>query len=122
MTPTSGLQVYVLDARNHGKSPHVPQMTFDLMSRDLVEFFREQGIKKSTLVGHSMGGKTSMVTALNHPDIVEKLVVVDVSPHESPGTGESENVVGVLKQLDLHSLRNRREADERLSDKIPVRV
>ena len=91
------------------------------MSRDLVEFFQEQGIKKSTLVGHSMGGKTSMVTALNHPDIVEKLIVVDVSPRESPGTGESENVIGVLKQLDLHSLRNRREADERLSDEIPVR-
>ena len=114
--------MYVLDARNHGESPHVPHMTLELMSGDLVEFLREQGITKSTLIGHSMGGKTAMVTALNHPDIVEKLIVVDVSPLKSPGRGEVENLIGVLKQLDLHSLRNRREADRLLSDAIPVRV
>ena len=68
-----------------------------------------------------MGGKTAMVTALCQPDVVDKLVVVDVSPHESPGTGETEDLIGALKQLDLHSLRDRREADLILSDRIPVR-
>jgi len=96
-------------------------MTYELMSRDMTEFLREQGREKSILIGHSMGGKTAMVTALTQPDVVEKLVVVDVSPSESPGTGESEDLIGVLKQLDLHSLRNRREADVKLSDHIPVR-
>lgn len=120
-SPWFPLQVYALDARNHGYSPHVPHMTYELMSRDMTEFLREQGREKSILIGHSMGGKTAMVTALTQPDIVEKLVVVDVSPYESPGTGESEDLIGVLKQLDLYSLRNRREADVKLSDHIPVR-
>lgn len=96
-------------------------MTYELMSRDMTEFLREQGREKSILIGHSMGGKTAMVTALTQPNVVEKLVVVDVSPYESPGTGESEDLIGVLKQLDLHSLRDRREADVKLSYHIPVR-
>ena len=62
------------------------------MSADLVNIMELEiqkvnnaGIKSSELrsvilVGHSMGGRTCMYTALSRPDLVEALVVVDVSP------------------------------------------
>ena len=112
--------MYVLDARNHGHSPHAPQMTYDLMSRDTVSFFRREGLERSVLIGHSMGGKTVMNVALERPEMVEKLVVVDVSPGTSAGKGDTEDLVQVLQQLDISVLRSRREADLRLREQIPV--
>lgn len=70
--------------------------------------------------GHSMGGKTAMVTALNHPEVIEKLVVVDVSPQRAPGKRESTDLIGAMKNLDIMSLRNRREADLILKKDIKV--
>ena len=57
-------QVYILDSRNHGESPHVPEMTYDLMARDTVEFLKEREIERTVLVGHSMGGALAMFTTL----------------------------------------------------------
>ena len=95
-------------------------MTYDLMSRDTVSFLQREGLERSVLIGHSMGGKTAMSVALRHPEMVEKLVVVDVSPRTSVGKGEVEDLVRVLRQLDVSVLRSRSEADFRLREQIPV--
>src|SRR5690349_21985292 len=42
------------------------------------------------LVGHSMGGKVAMVLALRHPELVERLCVVDVAPVDYGGSSEFE--------------------------------
>jgi pimeloyl-ACP methyl ester carboxylesterase len=67
-----------------------------------------------------MGGKTAMAAALNYPEVIEGLVVVDVSPHKAPGKGESTNLIRAMKNLDLSSLTNRREADAALENDIKV--
>ena len=74
------VQVYILDARNHGNSPRVSEMSYESMSDDTVAFLKEHGGGSWTLIGHSMGGKTAMVTSLTHPHLVDKLVVVDIAP------------------------------------------
>ena len=58
------IKVYVLDARNHGDSPHTSEMSFTLMSRDTVEFLREREVTRTVLIGHSMGGASAMFTTL----------------------------------------------------------
>jgi esterase len=68
------------DARNHGDSPHVNGMGYDEMANDILELAKNLGFKKFSLLGHSMGGRAVMAFALSHPDQIEKLVVVDVSP------------------------------------------
>ena len=68
-----------------------------------------------------MGGKVAMATALSYPEVVERLVVVDVSPHKAPGEGESTDLIKALKNLDIGSLRNRREADAVLKRDVKVR-
>ena len=78
------LQVFTLDARNHGDSPHTNEMSLELMSSDLISFLSENAIARCVLVGHSMGGRTAMLTALRNPELIESLIVVDVSPVPSP--------------------------------------
>ena len=67
-----------------------------------------------------MGGKVAMVTALSYPDVVERLVVVDVSPHKAPGERESTDLIRAMKNLDIDSLRNRREADAVMKREVKV--
>ncbi|CAL8075074.1 unnamed protein product [Orchesella dallaii] len=50
------------------------------MAEDIQELSRHLEIEKFSLMGHSMGGRTVMAFALKYPDLIEKLVVVDVSP------------------------------------------
>ena len=76
----NGLQVFIVDQRNHGRSPHSDEFNYDLLSNDLFDFFEQHQIKKAHLLGHSMGGKVAMKFALEHADRVEKLIVVDISP------------------------------------------
>lgn len=62
-----------------------------------------------------------MATALSHPAVIEGLVVVDVSPHRAPGgDGESIKLIRAMKNLDLSSLTNRREANAVLKNDIKV--
>lgn len=76
----STLAVYIVDQRNHGKSPHTSEFNYDILSADLLEFMQQQQIEKAHLLGHSMGGKTVMKFALQYPEKVAKLIVADVAP------------------------------------------
>ena len=67
-----------------------------------------------------MGGKTAMLTALNHPEIVDKLVILDVSPRMAPGTNQTESLLQTIRNVDISSLKTRREADAILKNDIPV--
>ena len=72
--------VFALDLRNHGESPHAFPHSYDAMLEDLEAFLDEQGLEKTTLIGHSMGGKVAMKFACSHSERVERLVVVDILP------------------------------------------
>jgi pimeloyl-ACP methyl ester carboxylesterase len=74
------LAVYIVDQRNHGKSPHTSEFNYDILSADLLEFMQQHSIEKAHLLGHSMGGKTVMKFALQYPEKVAKLIVADVAP------------------------------------------
>lgn len=81
--------VWMLDARNHGKSPHHPEHSYEHMVADLRAFMDLHGMPKADLLGHSMGGKTVMAFAEAHPGMVNKLIVADIAtkaytPHHGP--------------------------------------
>lgn len=78
-----GVPVYTIDLRNHGESPHLDGMHYADMASDVVRFLGERQLQGSLLIGHSMGGKTALATALSpelSPGVLSGLVSVDMSP------------------------------------------
>lgn len=111
----------LVDLPNHGASDWTE--TFDYLEHaDLVaDHLRAFVVDEDpvNLVGHSMGGKVAMVLALRHPELVKRLVIVDISPVRRASMGEFEHLLDALLGLRLEELSSRREADERLQDPIP---
>lgn len=105
------------DLRNHGRSPHAPTHSYPEMAEDLRVFLDSHGIYATSLIGHSMGGKVAMQFALEHPDRVERLVVVDIAP----GAAESNHkgIFEALLSLNINELKTREEADAILQQRIP---
>jgi esterase len=117
LTVSKGLaethKVYLLDARNHGHSPQSDEFNYSVMADDLKEFLSDHAIQKPVLIGHSMGGKTVMKFASMHTSLLEKLVVVDISPRYYKKHHDS--ILEGLKSIDLANLKSRQEADLQLS-------
>ncbi len=108
--------VYLVDQRNHGKSPHAPEHSYQLMADDLNEFFGQQQISSAHIIGHSMGGKTAMQFALQHPEKVNKLVVVDMGIKQYPGGHDA--IFDALLSFDLCAIHSRKEAEIEMTKKI----
>ncbi len=105
------------DLRNHGRSPHADTHTYGEMSQDVLSLLDQLGIPSATLMGHSMGGKVAMQLALDHPERIDRLVVIDMAP--TAASGGHETIFHALLHLDLQHLRTREEADARLKEHIP---
>lgn len=49
--------VFLVDLRNHGRSPHADEQDYDLMAADVLELVDALQIPTPAIMGHSMGGK-----------------------------------------------------------------
>jgi pimeloyl-ACP methyl ester carboxylesterase len=106
------------DLRNHGASPWADTMTYPSMAADVVALIEgAEGGGPCALVGHSMGGKVAMIVALSRPDLVERLVVVDVAPvaYESVFRAYAEAMLAAR----LDGVTRRNEVDAQLVDVVP---
>ncbi len=75
-------EVFLLDMRNHGNSPHSEKHSYKAMSEDIFLFLKENNLSEINILGHSMGGKTAMQFAFDYPEKIKKLIVADISPKE----------------------------------------
>lgn len=73
-------RVYAPDLRGHGDSDWPGEYSFALMRADVRAFLAALGLARVTLIGHSMGGAVAFGVALEHPDLVARLVAEDVAP------------------------------------------
>lgn len=116
--------VYMVDQRNHGRSPFSDSHTFNDMRNDLEEFFEKHNIEKATLLGHSMGGKAAMWFAVDFPEKVEKLVIADIAPKDYLLLKEDsqfylhQNILLAMQEIDFTKIKSRNDVDDFMSQKI----
>ena len=103
-------EVYLIDARNHGKSPHTSTHSIAEMVDDLFDFMQHQHISKAHIIGHSMGGKVAMQFAVNYPNCVNKLVVADIAAKKYERGHD--DVFEALYAIDLTKIATRKQAEE----------
>jgi esterase len=109
--------VIAADLRNHGQSPHDAEMSYPLMAGDVDELFDACGLTCASVVGHSMGGKVAIQFALDFPQRVKKLVVVDIAPRAYPRAHDA--ILDALLSLDLAGFNSRQQIESALAAEIP---
>jgi len=111
--------VIVPDLRNHGRSPHAPDVSYQAMAGDILQLLDELRLPEAVFIGHSMGGKLAMWLALTSPDRVSQLVCIDMAPvaYQSSFGGILQGLVA----LPLDQIDSRKTADAWLAPAVPVK-
>lgn len=121
----SHFELFILDLRNHGNSPHSPMHSYEAMALDVKEFIDDHKISKPIVMGHSMGGKVAMHLGLMYPEIASKMIVVDISPlggdkgNHRQHRLDHTNIISALRGLPIHLTSSRKEIDALLSERVP---
>lgn len=109
-------QVIAVDLRNHGRSPHCDEVSYSLMAADIIALMDHLNLPSAHILGHSMGGKVAMQLALNHPERINKLIVVDIAPVLY--TPHHDDVFQGLFGVDLTTIKSRGDADKALAQHV----
>jgi esterase len=121
---SDGFTVYLPDLRNHGKSPHSSEHNYNILGNDLYELVDDLNIDKFILAGHSMGGKVAVSFALNWPERINSLIIIDISPFSTADMNnlfykQHLEILETVLSIKLSEIISRSEAETILSEKIP---
>ena len=109
-------EVFIVDQRNHGRSFHHEEMNYEVLAEDLANFIETHSLEGSAVIGHSMGGKSAMQLAFSYPELVSRLVVIDIAPKSYPAFHTS--IFNAILGMDVSKVQSRQEADDKLSVQI----
>lgn len=110
-------RVITPDLRNHGRSPHATPMTYPAMAADVLALLDALEIETANIIGHSMGGKVAMYTALDAPHRVQRLCAVDIAPLAYQGNQGP--IIQAMRAVEPEALESRQAADDTLARHIP---
>jgi pimeloyl-ACP methyl ester carboxylesterase len=112
-----GFQVHMLDLRNHGKSFHSDEFSYEIMVNDVLDYCQNHNLSNVSIIGHSMGGKVAMLFATTYPNLVEKLIVADIGPkYYAP---HHQDILAGLNTVDFSEKPDRSQVEETLYPFIP---
>ena len=112
-----GFQVHLLDLRNHGRSFHSKDFNYQVMADDVLNYCQVNTIKNASIIGHSMGGKAAMFFAMQHPEMIDKLIIADIGPkYYKP---HHQDILAGLNAVDFFQKPDRNQVDEILKNDIP---
>jgi pimeloyl-ACP methyl ester carboxylesterase len=110
----------LVDLPDHGRSPWSTDFSFAAYADAVAATLRDHAPGESwTVVGHSLGGKVAMFVALLHPELVERLVVVDIAPKDYVSLERFEGYIGEMQRLPLDELTSRGDAEARFEESDP---
>lgn len=112
-----GFQVHILDLRNHGKSFHSDDFSYEIMVQDVLDYCQGHHLQHVAIIGHSMGGKVAMLFATTYPEMVDKLIIADIGPkYYAP---HHQDILAGLNAVDFTTKPSRTEVEETLYPFIP---
>jgi len=111
-------EIFVPDLRNHGQSPHDPVFNFNVLVDDLLELIKDQRLENVSLIGHSLGGKTAMLFALTYPELLEKLVVVDIAARKYSRNLGHLMLINAMMKVDFSVVHSRSDIDKQLEQNV----
>ena len=114
LLPFSSLLV---DLPNHGRSEWSDHFSYEDMADSVASLLSSLG-QPVCLVGHSMGGRVAMMTALTHPEHISRLVVEDTSPTDL-SMSEFATYAAAMSSIDPAELGNRTQARRLLAESVP---
>ncbi len=121
-------EVFLVDQRNHGGSFHSDQHDYPAMSNDLNNLMDHLGLDKAVILGHSMGGRTAMRFAADHPERISGLIIADISPRSYTDPqldGSTHNfhrvILKALSEVSLADKKTIGEVDRQLAETLPDR-
>ncbi|MBT8394901.1 MAG: alpha/beta fold hydrolase, partial [Bacteroidia bacterium] len=109
-----GFEMHLIDQRNHGKSFHSDEFSYEILVEDLKSYCDEHDLNDIILLGHSMGGKTAMLFAATYPGYMSKLIIADIAPRFYPR--HHQDILNGLSALDFSITKSRMQAEEVLSN------
>lgn len=109
-------QVYLVDQRDHGRSPRTSDFNYKLLAEDLAEFIRLNDLNPYAIMGHSMGGKTVLQFANDYPDLFDRMIVVDIGPLANEAGHHT--IFKALQSFDPAQIEDRSEAFDVMSSYI----
>ncbi len=112
----AGFRVHLLDQRNHGRSFHSDDFSYELMVEDLIAYMDQHQIQTASILGHSMGGKTAMFACCNQAERFDKLIVADIAPKKY--APHHQVIIASLLKLSSKEIKSRAEADRELAENI----
>lgn len=110
----AGRRVVMVDMRNHGDSPWSEEVSYPAMAEDLARVIETRCGGQAMVLGHSMGGKTTMALALAHPDLLAGAIVADIAPVTYDHTHL--HLIRGMRQIDLSSVSRRSDVDPLLAE------
>ncbi|MFV8391721.1 alpha/beta fold hydrolase [Flavobacterium sp. LB2P6] len=110
-------QVHILDLRNHGRSLHSENFSYEIMAQDVYEYCQAHNLENINIIGHSMGGKVAMLLATTHPELVGKLIVADIGPKFYPQ--HHQDILAGLNAVDFSKKPSRGNVEEIMEKYIP---
>lgn len=112
-----GYEVHLLDLRNHGRSFHSEVFNYEVMAQDVVAYCDQHQLHNIDIIGHSMGGKVAMLLAVQHPELIRKLIVDDIGPkYYAP---HHQDILAGLNAVDFTTKPERSEVDAIIAQHIP---
>jgi pimeloyl-ACP methyl ester carboxylesterase len=105
-----GYEVHLLDLRNHGRSFHSEEWSYEVMVQDIVNYMDHYQISKALVLGHSLGGKAVMKLAVQYPQKVQKMIVADISPRSY--APHHQDIMKALNAVDFSLKPTRQEVDD----------
>lgn len=109
--------VLCADLRNHGDSPWADAMDYPTLAADVAALIERRGLDRPDIFGHSMGGKAAMRLALDNPDALSRLIILDIAPIEY--TDRHSDYVQAMQAVPVAKLSRRAEADPYLAETVP---